>query len=62
MCTVLIMKKRGLEKKLKELGWWFLRHGGNHDVWTNGERKEPIPRHNEINEKLAQAILRKVKR
>jgi hypothetical protein len=28
----------------------------------NGDRQEPIPRHNEINEKLARSILRKAKK
>jgi len=53
------MKRKILENKLKKLDWWFLRHGGNHDIWTNGDRQELIPRHNEINEKLARSILRK---
>ncbi|HDN26560.1 MAG TPA: type II toxin-antitoxin system HicA family toxin [Thioploca sp.] len=44
---------------MKKRGWWFLRHGGNHDIWTNGFGQEPIPRHNDINEKLARSILRK---
>jgi mRNA interferase HicA len=35
----------------------FLRHGKRHDIWTDGEPEEAIPRHNEINEKLAKAIL-----
>ncbi len=54
------MKRRRLEKKLRSLGWRLLRHGGNHDVWTNaGETKtEYIPRHSDINEALAKAILR----
>jgi len=47
---------------MKGMGWWFLRHGGRHDVWTDGEREEPIPRHTEINEKLARSILRKAKK
>jgi mRNA interferase HicA len=55
------MKRRDLERTLRQLGWYFLRHGGKHDVWTNGTREEAIPRHSEINEKLAQAILRRVK-
>lgn len=53
------MKKRDLEIRLKEAGWYFLRHGGNHDVWTNGVDTEPVPRHNEINEILAKKILRR---
>ena len=56
------MKRKKLENELKESGWWFLRHGGNHDVWTDGDRHEPIPRHNEINEKLARSILRKIRK
>lgn len=53
------MKRRELERKLKEFGWWFHRHGGNHDIWTNGELTEAIPRHAEINEILAKKIVRK---
>jgi len=56
------MKRNKLEKELKNLGWYFLRHGANHDIWTDGNKQEPIPRHNEINEKLARSILRKAKR
>ncbi|MBN1904421.1 MAG: type II toxin-antitoxin system HicA family toxin [Deltaproteobacteria bacterium] len=55
------MKRNKLENELKRLGWWFLRHGGSHDVWTDGHRQEPIPRHNDINDKLAHSILRKAK-
>jgi mRNA interferase HicA len=56
------MKMRDLEKRLTELGWTFLRHGKRHDLWTDGEREEPIPRHAEINERLARAILRRASR
>ncbi len=96
-------------------GWWLLRHGGGHDIWTksprrnkryswaadpsrlaallvgyiptgmrppralpagrldaplcnvyffaasNGEDTEAVPRHNEINEKLARKILRRAR-
>jgi mRNA interferase HicA len=53
------MKKRDLEKKLSQCGWWLDRHGGNHDIWTNGKVFEPVPRHPEVNELLAKKILRK---
>jgi mRNA interferase HicA len=56
------MKRRELEERLKEAGWYLARHGSRHDVWTEGERQEPIPRHREINERLARAILRRVER
>lgn len=53
------MKRRDLEKKLKDAGWYLKVHGGNHDIWTNGKDKEQIPRHNEVNERLAKAIIKK---
>jgi len=56
------MRRRELEKRLKKAGWHFLRHRGNHNVWTDGEQQEAIPRHNEINEQLAKTILRRVLR
>jgi len=56
------MKKRELEQRLAEFGWRLLRRGGKHDVWTDGEREEAIPRHREINEQLARAILRRARR
>lgn len=53
------MKKNILEKELRELGWYLLRQGSNHEIWTNGEITEPIPRHREISEILAKKILKK---
>ena len=55
------MKRVDLEKALRDRGWRFLRHGGSHDVWTDGEREEAIPRHREIHEDVARAILRRTK-
>jgi mRNA interferase HicA len=54
-----IVKRRDLERKLTDCGWYFLRSGGRHDVWTDGEGEEAVPRHREINERLAQAILKR---
>ena len=56
------MKKKELERILKKYNWYFLRHGANHDVWTNGENIEPIPRHNEINENLAKSIIKRIRK
>ena len=39
-------------------GAWFDVYG-NHDVYVRGSDIEQIPRHKEINEMLAKAILRK---
>jgi len=56
------MKRRELEKELSRRGWWFLRRGGRHDIWTDGDGQEAIPRHAEIHEKVARNILRRAKR
>lgn len=53
------MKQKDLIKKLESIGFQFERHGSNHDIYARGKDKETIPRHKEINEKLAKAILRK---
>ena len=53
------MKRKDLIKKLESAGFCFLRHGGCHDIYVRGYEIEQVPRHKEINEKLAKAILRK---
>ena len=53
------MKRRDLIKLFEQNGWYFLRDGGRHDIYTNGKESEPIPRHKEINEKLAKSLIRK---
>ncbi len=46
------MKRLDLENKLKSLGWSFLRQSGYHDLWTDGDRQEAIPRHPDINKRI----------
>lgn len=53
------MKRRDFIKLLERNGWTFDRHGGNHDVYRKGDKEEPVPRHSEINENLAKAIIRR---
>lgn len=53
------MKRRDLVKLLEKNGWRLLRSGANHDIYTNGKASEPIPRHGEIKETLAKAIIRR---
>lgn len=53
------MKQRDLIKKLENAGFVFYRHGGNHDIYVCGDQIEKIPRHKEVKEQLAKAILRK---
>ncbi|MCR5632691.1 MAG: type II toxin-antitoxin system HicA family toxin [Eubacterium sp.] len=55
------MRRRELINKLLEAGFVFDRHGGKHDVYKRGDEEEMIPRHREINEKLAKSIIRKWK-
>lgn len=53
------MKRADLIRLLKRNGWILKRNGANHDIYTNGNESETIPRHNEINENLAMAIIRR---
>ena len=53
------MKQRDLTRLLEQKGWWLLRHGADHDVWTNGKDTVSIPRHGEINEMLAKTIIKR---
>ena len=53
------MKRKDLIKLFERNGWRLEREGGNHTVYTNGERSEVIPRHGEINERLAKALIKK---
>ncbi len=64
MCIIYIvrrcrMKQRDLVKKLESLGFEFERHGSEHDVYKRGSDEEQVPRHREVNDRLAKAILRK---
>ena len=52
------MKRRALLGHLQEHGCVPLREGGSHSIWQNPltDRKEAIPRHNEIKKFLAHSI------
>ena len=53
------MKRRDLVKKLEKAGFKLNRHSSDHDIYKRGLDEEPVPRHREVNEKLAKAILRR---
>lgn len=55
----MIVKQRDLVKKLESIEFRFERYGSRHDIYSRGSNKEEIPRHKEIDERLAKAILRK---
>ena len=55
------MKKRALLKELKNNGFYFDHHGGDHDIYKNNRGQiVSVPRHNEINERTAQDIIKKI--
>ncbi|MCU7241703.1 MAG: type II toxin-antitoxin system HicA family toxin [Microcystis aeruginosa WS75] len=39
------VKRRDLIKYFEENGFYLLREGGNHSIYTNGEKTIPIKRH-----------------
>lgn len=55
------MKRRELERRLRELGWRIEREGGRHIIWTDDVNEIAVPRHSEINEYTARAILKLAK-
>lgn len=53
------MKQKDLVKRLEKTGFVLKRHGGDHDIYGRGSDEELVPRHIEINERLARVILRR---
>ena len=53
------MKRSDIIRQLEAGGFVFERHGGSHDNYVKGSKKETILRHREIDERLAKAILRR---
>jgi len=53
------MKRRDLISKIEKSDCVLLRYGAKHDIYHNPStgKTEPIPRHREINERLAKKIL-----
>jgi len=56
------VKRKDLVKKLTDSGCDLVRHGGRHDLYKNPTtgKKQPIPRHNEIDENLAKHIIKEL--
>ncbi|MBR3767538.1 MAG: type II toxin-antitoxin system HicA family toxin [Clostridia bacterium] len=52
-------KRSDLINLFKKNGWYLKRNGGGHDIYTNGKDCETVPRHKEINENLAKAIIKR---
>ncbi len=56
---VRITKRSDLIRLLEKNGWYLKRNGGGHDIYTNGTESETIPRHKEVKENLARAIIKR---
>jgi len=56
------MKRKDLIKRLTKLGCVFDRPGSRHDLYKNPAtgKKQPVPRHNEIDESLAKHIIKEL--
>ena len=54
------MKRRNLITQLEKAGCYLIRHGGKHDIYHNPNtgKTEPVPRHREVNERLARKIIK----
>ena len=54
------MKRKELEKKLRQAGCYLKREGSSYSLWINPQTGvvEAIPRHREIKELLAKKILK----
>ena len=53
------MKRSDLIKLLEKNGWKLKRRGSNHDIYIKDKQREPVPRHREIDEILARAIIKR---
>lgn len=53
------MKTKDFIELLEKNGWKLKRHGSNHDIYIKGGERESVPRHREIDEKLAKAIIKR---
>lgn len=56
------MKRKNLIKRLIDSGCVIVRHGGRHDLYKNPTtgKKQPVPRHNEIDKNLAKHIIKEL--
>lgn len=54
------MKQRDFIKLLEKNGWKFKREGANHTIYEKDGEIEKVPRHREINGKLAKGLIKKL--
>jgi predicted RNA binding protein YcfA (HicA-like mRNA interferase family) len=56
------MKRNLLLKELAKQGVVFIRHGAGHDLYKQPQTgiQESVPRHNDVNERLAKDIIKRL--
>jgi mRNA interferase HicA len=56
------VKRLKLVSTLEQAGCKLLRHGSKHDIYHNpiSGKSQPVPRHREISERLAQRIIKEL--
>jgi mRNA interferase HicA len=56
------MKRKELIKIITSGGCVFVRHGERHDLYQNPRtnKKQPVPRHSEIDDNLARHIIKEI--
>ncbi|MBI2251631.1 MAG: type II toxin-antitoxin system HicA family toxin [Armatimonadetes bacterium] len=56
------MKRKDLIRRLTNAGCILVRHGSKHDLYKNSAtgKKQPVARHNEIDDHLAKHILKEL--
>lgn len=52
------VKRRDLVRLLEQGGYLLLREGGNHSIYTNGDKVVPVKRHQTLDRITANAILK----
>ena len=56
------MKRKELIRRITSNGCELVRHGSRHDLYRNPKtgKKQPVPRHDEIDESLAKHIIKEL--
>jgi YcfA-like protein. len=58
MKRIALIRRIGIAARAADLTWGLVRQGSAHEVWRLDGRQITIPRHREINEVTARAIMR----
>jgi len=56
------MKRKDLIRRITSVGCELVRHGSRHDLYKNPKtgKKQPVSRHDEIDESLAKHIIKEL--